>query len=1477
MLKKGPGNTSVDKWLSRWPTVVSNAKRYKIENLSESQICDAFIEASREINSPFYNYMKSKEAQVENERRLIKETAKTMERISNALLTALNEINPDHASSASITVATSTESEEDDPDEDVDITIVQKAQNTVNRAIKTFRKLNPNLSDQKITIGFCIKQFRTMAPPKEKATRGRAAHATLQGKKHNHDSDSQNEEDQPQQKRQRAEPSSPNTSIRNCVCGMSHKYAECYYLNPSKAPEGWVPIVQVQSKVITALKGSRRIRTNIERSFKRSSIDLPQFWPSSTMQDQPKRPAEDDTSHVSAKQGKSRAAFATHKFAFSTSTNDEYQDYFRLDNCADTHVCNDLSRFTKYKPLYDETIQFGNSGTYITGTGSQQGLYFNTRTCWMEYSDGSNAFKVTKHGAFRVVEPHIMASVFKAESHETAAQSFAMATKSRMPQVAIASMDIWHARLGHIRKETLKHIPQAVHGVALGTRNFERESELCPECQLGQARQQISRVPTWRGTYPFEKIHLDLIDLDEAFNADSWVAHFYCDYSAYHVPFNLPNKTQEEILSVTQEFLAITNDNWGFTTRYIQSDGEKGLGKKWKDFIIMKGITFNPSPPDTPDQNGLAERSGGVIMTIARKLRIQGNLPQNLWPYIVAHATRLLNRIPVQRKHWQTPFEMVHGRKPNLSHLKIIGSLAYVLIKSKKIRPARAKLQENALMGWLVGLEATNIYKIWIPQLDRVIASRDVQIDEKVMYKPEIATALPDSRQSLSTTINEIDLDEEDMEALPVMGDITASVPVSIQPETELPPAGLPLTPQISPEPATTGEIQVVAHVGKSPGMPRPPSPISLHHASPRPQTDVPNPNTSRKERITDASVLQNLRTASGRNIKLSQKGQDAIETLKTSYTQPQIHKRVRRHAHALQLERAELGQQLTHAFSSARSIRTHRKHLLPPPDFWHQLRRHPEKEGFRRAADAEIKSLEEKGTFKLVDYPEDKQVLPLKWVFTYKLDDAGYLIRHKARICVRGDLQHHTGDDIYAATGAYRSFRILMALVCAFGLICHQIDFKNAFINAHMDEEVYTTCPPGYGKSGKVWKLRRALYGLRKSPKLWFNELVTFLQGLGFEYCPDEPCILINNETHLILFLYVDDLLVIAHQEYLHIVNEFKTAVHRKYGIKDLGEAISFLNIRILRDIKAKKLWISQDSYIDKLKIKFGIDQSMRTATPLISSYHPQPFEGQATIQQITEMQEKVGSILYAAVVSRPDVSFAASQLSQFTLNPSPEHLRYANRVLSYLQTTQYYAIEFSGSIDKAIEGEMGDDEVLQLSSDASFADDPETRKSTQGYLMKLFNGAIMWQSSKQKTVTTSTTEAELLSLSHTARETISLYRLFQQIEFNPELQPRILCDNQQTVGLIQKERPQLTSKLKHVDIHNFWLRQIHRDGNITVQWVPTTDMPADGFTKPLSAEKHSHFIKQLGLVDISFRIDPEDASQENIDDDIQMSSDTE
>ena len=92
--------------------------------------------------------------------------------------------------------------------------------------------------------------------------------------------------------------------------------------------------------------------------------------------------------------------------------------------------------------------------------------------------------------------------------------------------------------------------------------------------------------------------------------------------------------------------------------------------------------------------------------------------------------------------------------------------------------------------------------------------------------------------------------------------------------------------------------------------------------------------------------------------------------------------------------------------------------------------------------------------------------------MFTYKLDPDGYLLKHKARLCVRGDLQATSTEDLYAATGAYRTFRILCAIMAYFDLDCDQLDVINAFVNAWLDEVVYVDCPPGYKEPGKVYKL---------------------------------------------------------------------------------------------------------------------------------------------------------------------------------------------------------------------------------------------------------------------------------------------------------------------------------------------------------------------------------------------------------------------
>lgn len=117
---------------------------------------------------------------------------------------------------------------------------------------------------------------------------------------------------------------------------------------------------------------------------------------------------------------------------------------------------------------------------------------------------------------------------------------------------------------------------------------------------------------------------------------------------------------------------------------------------------------------------------------------------------------------------------------------------------------------------------------------------------------------------------------------------------------------------------------------------------------------------------------------------------------------------------------------------------------------------------------------------------------------------------------------------------------------------------------------------------------------------------------------------------------------------------------------------------------------------------------------------------------------------------------------------------------------------------------------------------------------------------------MTTSTTEAELLALTEAGKTVQWWMRLFQEIGFDPEHPITIRCDNQQTVDLLRKEDPQLRTKLRHVDIHRHWLRQEVQEGRISVEWVPTAEMAADGLTKLLPRQKHQKFVEMLGLVDL-------------------------
>jgi hypothetical protein len=523
------------------------------------------------------------------------------------------------------------------------------------------------------------------------------------------------------------------------------------------------------------------------------------------------------------------------------------------------------------------------------------------------------------------------------------------------------------------------------------------------------------------------------------------------------------------------------------------------------------------------------------------------------------------------------------------------------------------------------------------------------------------------------------------------------------------------------------------------------------------------------------------------------------------------------------------------------RGVKPHLSELPPPPSHA-RLETHPLRSWFKEAEKEHLESHREMESWSETPAKTARltgqQILDCMWVYTYKLDKDHRLIKCKARLVVRGDQQRNiTSQDTYAATLASQSFRTLMAIAAEHDLELKQYDVTNAFVHATMDRVVYMRMPHGYQKPGTILQVNKALYGLRISPLLWQKEFTSTLKTMGFRSVLHEPCCMIRDG--IIIFFYVDDIILAYAQSTEQEAQQAIRQLQERYTITGGHDLHWFLGMEIMRSRSNRKIQLSQSAYATKIS-KLADKRSIRHDTPMAVA-ELQPHDGAASMPEIRRYQRKIGSLLFAAVTTRPDISFATSRLARFLMNPSETHHNAADHVLLYLNDTSSLALELGG----------GSGLGLEVASDASFADNTIDRKSSQGYTIQLFGGLIDWRANKLDTVTTSTTEAELLALSQVAKEAMFVQRLLNELCITlPDKTITIDCDNLQTINLVTKDSMKLQTKLRHVDIHNHWLRQEVSTGTLRIRYIPSAEMPADGLTKALPAHKWDAFLRQLNLV---------------------------
>jgi hypothetical protein len=523
-----------------------------------------------------------------------------------------------------------------------------------------------------------------------------------------------------------------------------------------------------------------------------------------------------------------------------------------------------------------------------------------------------------------------------------------------------------------------------------------------------------------------------------------------------------------------------------------------------------------------------------------------------------------------------------------------------------------------------------------------------------------------------------------------------------------------------------------------------------------------------------------------------------------------------------------------------------------------------PHREEYLAAIAKEYSSLHKHCVFsEPVSLPAGKIAIGTKLVLKRKEAEHENAARiFKARLCGKGFAQQYGIDfhETFAPVAAYNSLRIFISLVASLDFECDCVDVVTAFLLAPLEEEVYIKIPDGYpsqpSDKGKVLRLLKSLYGLKQAPRAWNQELDGYLKSLGFKPTESERCIYVcrrRGETAYIL-VYVDDMLIATPNRKWML--SLKERIHSKFPITDKGPLTFFLNMHFTRDRPNRTITVHQQPKIESLLVDSRL---LPEDLAFISKPCKTPASSDVTLTKemcpkepveqaaMTKYPYKsfVGMLLYIAITARPDIAPAVSAAGRYAQNPGPEHWKAILHILRYLQGTRNFVLTLGGKCGKAT---LHAYSKVTAYADADWAGDTDRRRSRTGFVVFLGTSAVIWCSKLQLSVAHSSTEAEYVALSLTARDVIWARTLLQEMGFDQDYRTVIYEDNKSCINIAEsyKQHP----GIKHIDIrHHFIRERVLEVKDISIEKKSTLDMVADLFTKQLPFPAFQKHRASIGL----------------------------
>jgi hypothetical protein len=507
----------------------------------------------------------------------------------------------------------------------------------------------------------------------------------------------------------------------------------------------------------------------------------------------------------------------------------------------------------------------------------------------------------------------------------------------------------------------------------------------------------------------------------------------------------------------------------------------------------------------------------------------------------------------------------------------------------------------------------------------------------------------------------------------------------------------------------------------------------------------------------------------------------------------------------------------------------------------------------------SELANFEKFQVWKLVPRKPEHRPVRTNWILTEKInEDTGVSVK-KGRLVMDGSRQKEgiDFDATFAATPQMGSFKVVMAIVVHRGMRVASGDAQSAHLQAPSDRVMHIFIPPGMkvdvDRNQYLLELQRTMYGQKQAPLQWEKHRNQILRDCGFVQCPQDACVFSRSfgKFRIIIHAHSDDLFFAWDDAIDAKFQEIRTDLESRLYLRYNPQPTVHLGIELRFDSSRSSVSMNQSNYTRRILDEF-------LEHPLRINRNPWPLHLDSEFDCPTDTVDNdffanrdyprlVGKLVFL-LNTRPELSIYISKLTRFIKNPRPVHWEAAQYLLQHLNGCTDFGLHFTR--EHVTDPYTVINPTLNY-SDADWGGDLATRRSTTGEAILLCGGVIIHQSKRQTTVADSTVVAETNALCTVVKDVLWLRDFLSWLGYPAESSSIVWCDNKGTVR--NTEEGALRHKTKHMDLKYMFLRDLIKDGHISVKYLPTRLQLADLFTKPLKWIKFNQFRDSIGVRELN------------------------